>query len=738
MLLEFSIGAMFSDWVLPLVLFIMGLGLVVFVHELGHFLAAKAVGIKVEQFAVGFGKRLLGLKIGETDYRLNLIPLGGYVKMLGQEDFKPLTENDKPTPRSYESKSVGARFFVIASGVIMNIILAAVLFVSVGLIGRDVLAPTMGETLPGSPAFNATVAWETPLPGEPVSTTVPVITRAPDDEDLQADDDGEPQPARVVPEPPPFDPWGNRFQPGDRIVAMEGDSFVLRFSEGIANLADVKMVAALARPTDTYTFIIERTVDGVARQGRAQVGVFDSGGMLAFGIGAASSLTIGQWVGGDKEVAEAGPFFKGDTFIAINGHPVANQGDVFRIEQELTGEPVDLTVRRVKGGEAEITIPVTPVIEPSRNVVFRKNGEPVYFVEAMVKEKGIQYTRPDGSKITLGAADVDQEYLRILGMSPRLMVVGVVDRSNAARAGILPGDVILSYGDRHLPTLSGLLEINKQHAGKRLSMEVLRGGVPLTLTVEPKRRGEVVQIGLSSISDLNSTVVSDVLPGSAADKLGIAGGSTITAINGTEVATWMDVYRELSAAQGGAVEIAFTTRGGQSETGLIEELTPAAFHPRYYRYSVFPATVPLKPEMVKIKQDGIGDALVWGGKETVKLTLTSYASLRSLMAGDASVKHMAGPIGIGALAVKAGQSGMVEFMYFIAFISTAIAVFNFLPLPVLDGGHALFLIIEKIRGKPVPVKVLNYAQYIGMALLLLIFLAVTYQDIARLIGQWFW
>src|SRR5512146_2449189 len=115
--------------------FLVGLSVIVFVHELGHFLVAKWVGIKVEQFAFGFGKRLFGFQWGETDYRVNLIPLGGYVKMLGQEDFKPLEENAKPDPRSFEQKSVGARFAVISAGVIMNVILAAVLFVIIGLVG---------------------------------------------------------------------------------------------------------------------------------------------------------------------------------------------------------------------------------------------------------------------------------------------------------------------------------------------------------------------------------------------------------------------------------------------------------------------------------------------------------------------------------------------------------------------------------------------------------------------------
>ena len=88
--------------------------MVIFVHELGHFLVAKAVGIKVERFALGFGPRLFGYRGKETDYSVMLLPLGGYLKMLGQEDFDPL-QDGQSDPRAFNNKSVGARFAVISA-----------------------------------------------------------------------------------------------------------------------------------------------------------------------------------------------------------------------------------------------------------------------------------------------------------------------------------------------------------------------------------------------------------------------------------------------------------------------------------------------------------------------------------------------------------------------------------------------------------------------------------------------
>src|SRR5687767_2490378 len=183
-----------------ILLLVLGFGFVIFWHELGHFLAAKWVGIRVEQFAVGFGHAILswrkgiGLRVGntqreyerrlkeyveteeghldrrdrsaptqeqlnraaeklglgETEYRLNWIPLGGYVKMLGQDDLNPNAQSEDP--RAFNRKSIPARMLVVSAGVIMNIILAAIGFMIVFRIGFRVAPAEVGGIVPGSPA----------------------------------------------------------------------------------------------------------------------------------------------------------------------------------------------------------------------------------------------------------------------------------------------------------------------------------------------------------------------------------------------------------------------------------------------------------------------------------------------------------------------------------------------------------------------------------------------------------
>ena len=112
-----------------IVLFLLILGVIVFVHELGHFMMAKLYDVKVEEFALGFPPRIFSFKKGETEYSLNSVPLGGYCKIVGEDG------ENKDNPRSFGSKSVGKRFLILSAGVIMNFVLAFVIFSAIFMAG---------------------------------------------------------------------------------------------------------------------------------------------------------------------------------------------------------------------------------------------------------------------------------------------------------------------------------------------------------------------------------------------------------------------------------------------------------------------------------------------------------------------------------------------------------------------------------------------------------------------------
>ncbi|MBN2206007.1 MAG: RIP metalloprotease RseP [Candidatus Aminicenantes bacterium] len=155
--------------------FVLVFGILVFIHEFGHFFTAKLVGIRVEVFSFGYGKRLFGFKKGDTDYRVSLIPMGGYCRFLGEG----LYDKERPiAPDDFAAKSRPARFAVMAMGSVMNLILALVLLAVVNMGGVTVpiyqeQAPVIGWIEDGSPAAAADLRVDDEIltiNGRPVAT----------------------------------------------------------------------------------------------------------------------------------------------------------------------------------------------------------------------------------------------------------------------------------------------------------------------------------------------------------------------------------------------------------------------------------------------------------------------------------------------------------------------------------------------------------------------------------------
>jgi regulator of sigma E protease len=147
------------DFFLTLFYFLVVIGILVLVHELGHFLAAKFFGMRVDRFSIGFPPRAFGKKIGDTDYCVSWIPIGGYVKIAGMVDESFDTEfiNEEPKPWEFRAKPIWQRMIVICAGVIMNILLAIVIFWGIIVIqGKSVKPVTeVGYVIAESPAAKA-------------------------------------------------------------------------------------------------------------------------------------------------------------------------------------------------------------------------------------------------------------------------------------------------------------------------------------------------------------------------------------------------------------------------------------------------------------------------------------------------------------------------------------------------------------------------------------------------------
>lgn len=138
------------QFIIPLVIL---LGLLIFVHESGHFLVAKFFKVRVEVFSLGFGKKLFKFKKGDTEYCLSLIPFGGYVKMFGDELGSEISEDEKRY--AFNFKPVGQRIAVVLAGPLMNFFFAILLFALIALVGEDVVRSTLGDISPQSAAYSA-------------------------------------------------------------------------------------------------------------------------------------------------------------------------------------------------------------------------------------------------------------------------------------------------------------------------------------------------------------------------------------------------------------------------------------------------------------------------------------------------------------------------------------------------------------------------------------------------------
>ncbi len=151
--------------------FVIVLGILIFVHEFGHFLLAKLMGVGVEKFSLGFGPKIVGKKIGMTEYMISAIPLGGYVKMVGEEPDKEI--DDSLIPLSFSHKGLFKRSLIVLAGPVFNLLLSVVIFfVFFQISGMPIIKPEVGEIQQGMPAYEAGICqgdFIVSIDGKPVT-----------------------------------------------------------------------------------------------------------------------------------------------------------------------------------------------------------------------------------------------------------------------------------------------------------------------------------------------------------------------------------------------------------------------------------------------------------------------------------------------------------------------------------------------------------------------------------------
>ncbi|MEX0676701.1 MAG: site-2 protease family protein [Pirellulales bacterium] len=682
------------------------LGMVIFVHELGHFLVAKWCGVKCEKFYLGFdiyGLKLAKYRWGETEYGIGILPLGGYVKMLGQDDNpsraaqerdRSQLESDGATaqtpdetgaserlnPRSYLAKSVPQRMAIISAGVVMNVIFAFICAVAAYQLG-------VPETVCGVSAV---------MPGEAA--------------------------------------WRADLEPGDRILRIEGYEGPLRFR-------DLMSAVALGNLADGVDFLIQR--EGVKQPFWVNLKPETADGRLLPTIGVASPLSPtlerNPFVDGGTPAAETGQFKVGDTIVAVGPVPVKTYADILSELNRHNDESLTITVERQAKNPAHDAERLDVTVQP-------------------------QPRRTLGLAMTMGK------------------ITAIQHGSPAARAALRPGDMIETIDGEKPGDPLRLPDLLRRRAGETVKLVVSRpreSGERQTIekqitlrdrpwpieSVMPSNPVAVPALGLAyevlaTVRDVDedspaakATLTKDDRPAArprfaAGDEIVKAEfelpelsqserekretditqfwltrvPSEIKVVEfSAEKTNWPFVMSLLQQLPLGT-KVTLSTKDGRTGTIASAPAPDWYYFDRGFRYGA---------DTMIVRADSFSQALSMGGRETGDMLLLVYKFLRRL-GSQVSPFALGGPVTIATAAGSAASEGLSSLLLFVTLLSANLAVINFLPIPLLDGGHMVFLILEGIMRRPVSEKVVIAFHYAGFVFLISLMLFVLGLDVSRI------
>jgi regulator of sigma E protease len=695
----------------------LGLGAVIFVHELGHFLVAKACGVKCEKFYVGFDVPInLGLfripgslvkfRWGETEYGIGSIPLGGYVKMLGQDDNPANAESeadrirvvrdgeseetavddassagvvaqsesgDKAAsnvaasnvaadeefeldPRSYPAKNVPQRMAIISAGVIMNLLFAIVFGAIAFKMGAPHTPCVAGQTTPGSPA------------------------------------------------------WLAGIQPGDRIVGLNGKK-----SEHLRFFKDLMIGVLLNKDRRPIDFLVKRGEETLEMKITPQHIVGDR---YAIGMANSSTLLVGG-INPYRTANEASPaLLPKDEVKKVNGQEVKSSFEYGRLIAVNAGIPIVLEVERKIPQEDETAEP----------------------------------------KIETLNVTVEPQVTKTLGLAMKMGGInGFRPGSAASESDLNVGDVIVSVngqlvGDpmrlesRLIPFIGQEVELGIQRDGKTETVKITPHA-PLNPAASPTpfscAGAETIGVAYNVIPEV-VTVDAE----SSAAKAGVKPGDVVKSLKSSTMnkellkehpAYFKEVFK-IDAAEGLFWQHAFSLiqvlpkeevniemtldRGGKEVKVSLERADGDWFlQDRGIQLAAASETHTAK---------SWSEAFSLGFRETQDRFVEVLTVLSRLVTGGISPTNLGGPVGIIRYAGSEAAIGISRLLLFLTFLSANLAIVNFLPIPALDGGHMVFLTWELIVGKPVNERIQMNLTLVGVFFLLSLIVCVTFSDVFRM------
>ncbi|MHC5087831.1 MAG: site-2 protease family protein [Planctomycetota bacterium] len=675
----------------------LGFGGIIMIHEFGHFIVAKFGGIKVEAFSIGMGPVVLGIrklkkgwkirllpKIGEeqvveegdneTEYQIALLPIGGFVRMLGQSDTGAADESDDP--RSYSNRPVWIRICVVSAGVIFNAVGAIIIFMILFMNGIDLKPAVVGRVLPNSPAYDV------------------------------------------------------GLEEGDRIVEVNGERFV--------DFESILLAPALSKPGEPITFV-KQLPDGAEEdiQIVAEKRAGDPSNLRYTGISPASTLTVEPMLAQDpqlvEEIYELTGLYPGDQVKTLNGTAVSTPWDFEKQQAKIFQPEVQLGVSRQwptsenpDASRTMITVSLPMEVAPVLDN-FREEYDLANFCSLVPRLKVKAISEP--AKVTSLFGRIKRTILRQPDPDP-MNELPVLQE----------GDILVKAGNQDFPNFKQLREQVTEFKDKPMPVTVLRpneAGVEqlVEATVYPRSDpgSDRVLMGIAAVLDMETPVVAQVISGPGQTAISdIPTGATIVAVDGHPVSSFYEIATRIQESSEGnreqRVSIDYEFEGKAGGTAVMT----SKHEPIHARASIATG-LPFSDLNHEYKASNPIEATQMGLKKAWQFVWRSYVTLGRLFQRSVPVSALSGPVGIISMTYQVAGGSLDHYLYFLGLISSCLAVMNLLPLPVLDGGHIVILLIEKISGKPINERILATAMYAGMALLLGLVLVITYHDLIRIL-----
>ncbi|MEH8018055.1 sigma E protease regulator RseP [Rheinheimera muenzenbergensis] len=324
----------------------------------------------------------------------------------------------------------------------------------------------------------------------------------------------------------------------------------------------------------------------------------------------------------------------------------------------------------------------------------------------------------------------------------RPVVANVAPQSIAAQAGFKPNQQIVAVNQHAATDISSVNLLLVEQIGRdsiTLQLRDMLSTEQTTVTLntsewqfDPEKQSVFDSLGLQLARPQVQTKIAQVAPDSAAERDGLLSGDIVLRIDDEDISDWSQLQRLVTNAPEQVLQFTIDRDGQTMQLQVTPGRQRADDGFSQGILGVVPAVGEWPEGVLYTRQYGVFAAVGAGLSHTWQLTRLSIAMIGKLLSGDVSVKHLSGPISIAQGAGTTASIGLVAFLSFLALISVNLAVINLLPLPVLDGGHLMYMLVELIRGKPVSEKTQETGFRFGALVLLMLMGIALLNDISRL------